>query len=153
MTCFQALKSQSKESGGCDKFAPLVSSLGPFSIPAWGTALLAVDRFFVSQQSGHYAFPDPGLFVTPATNKKKAKFIKTWLRIRTAWILCVVHEGSLSMSSQHWHDFLSTNFSSLLGTSDSKAMKHHHQLLETLTPRLLYDPGVKPRNTIGEPFF
>jgi hypothetical protein len=151
-TSFQASKSQTKQAGGRDKFAALDSPFAPFSIPAWGAALQAVNRFFVSQKSSHYAFPDPGLFVSPATKEKKAKLIETWLRVRSAWIAHVVYEGS-SMSSQHWRDLLSTDLSSLSGLSDTKAMKRRQHILNILTPRSLSDPGVKPRSTVGEPFF
>ncbi len=65
---FEALKPQPTQSGGRDKFTPLDSLLAPFVIPAWGTALQAVDRSLPSQRYGHYTFPDPGLFVSPASN-------------------------------------------------------------------------------------
>jgi hypothetical protein len=55
------------------------------------------------------------------------------------------------MSSQQWRDLLSTDLSSLSGTSDSKAMKRRQQIHNILMPRLSLDPGVKPRNTVGEP--
>ena len=156
LTTLQGSKSQlpqTIQSAGRDKFAPLVSPLAPFSIASWDTALLAVDRFSVSQQSGHYAFPDPGLLVTPTTDERKAKLIEMWLRIREAWSVRIRHGELLSMSGQHWRDCLSTDFNNLLGKSDSKATKRRQKILETLTPRLLSDPGVKPRSTAGEPYF
>ena len=151
-TSFQASKPQAKQSGGRDKFAPLDSPLAPFSIPAWGAALQAVERFLVSQQSSHYAFPDPGLFVSPATKERKAKFIEAWLRVRSAWIVHVRHDGS-SMSSQHWRDLLSTDLSTLSGLSNTKALKRRQHILNILIPSSPSDPGVKPRSTVGEPFF
>ena len=105
MCGFQASKSRPKQSAGHDKFAPLDNPLAPFSIPAWAAVLQSVDRHPVSHQSSHYVFPDPGLFVSPAANKKKAKFIETWLQVRAAWIVCVMYEG-LSMSSQDSFDRL-----------------------------------------------
>ncbi|KAF8805279.1 hypothetical protein BYT27DRAFT_7258384 [Phlegmacium glaucopus] len=47
-------KPQTIQSAGRDKFSPLDSSLFP------------------SKHFGHYVFPDPGLFVTPASDEKKA---------------------------------------------------------------------------------
>lgn len=55
------------------------------------------------------------------------------------------------MSSQQWCDLLSTDLSSFSGTSDSKAIKRRQQIHNILMPRLSLDPGVKPRNTVGEP--
>ena len=99
-TSFLASRRQSlrpNQSAGRDKFSPLDSPLAPFSMRAWAAALQAVDRHSVSHQSTNYAFPDPGLFVSPTIDQKKARFIETWVRVRAAWIVRIVHEG-LSMS-------------------------------------------------------
>jgi hypothetical protein len=135
---------------GRDKFSPLDSPLAPFFIRAWAAALHAVDRHPVSNQSGHYVFPDPGLFVTPTTDKKKAKLIETWVQVRAAWIVRVMHEG-LSMSSQEWRDLLSTDLSNLPVNGDTKAMKRHEKIREKFTPTSS-DPGVRFRSIVGEPF-
>ena len=55
------------------------------------------------------------------------------------------------MSSQQWRDLLSTDLSSLSGTKDSKAMKRRQHIYNILMPRSSPDPGVRPRNTVGEP--
>ena len=146
-----------KQTPGRDKFAPLDSPLAPFSIPAWSAALQAVDRSRLVEPSktsahfGHYAFPDPALFVTPTTSEKKAKFIGTWLRSRDAWIARIAHEGSLAMSGQHWRNFLATDLSSLSGTSDTKTAKRRQEIHDILMPRSSSDPAVKPQSAVGEP--
>lgn len=148
------MKPQPPQSAGRDKFAPLNSPLAPFSIPAWSAALQAVDRSVSveSSKTPYFAFPDPGLFVSPAKEEKKAKFIETWLRIRDAWIARLAHEGSLAMLSQHWRDLLATDLSNLLGLSDTKATKRRQQIHDILKPRSLSDPEVVPRSAVGEPF-
>jgi hypothetical protein len=133
----------------------LDSPLAPSSIPAWSAALQAVDRSLLLEAPktfGHYAFPDPGLFVGLAGDEKKAKFVETWLRIREAWIVRVAH-GSLAMSGQQWRDILSTDFSTLLGPSDTKAMNRRKRVHDILMPRSSSDAEVKVRITAGEPFF
>ena len=99
---------------------------------------------------GHYVFPDPGLLVTPSTNEKKARLIGTWLRVRDAWIVRVVNEGSLAMSGQHWRDFLATDFNDLPATG-TKAAIHRQHVLETLKPKFTSSPEVKIRSIVGEP--
>lgn len=154
-TSFLASRPQSlrpNQSAGRDKFSPLDSPLAPFSMHAWAAALQAVDRHFVSHPSTNYAFPDPGLFVSPTTDQKKARFIETWVRVRAAWIVRIVHEG-LSMSSQDWRDLLSTDLNDLpeAGNSDTKAAKRRLKIRDKFTPTSS-DPGVMFRSTVGEPF-
>jgi hypothetical protein len=120
-------------------------------IPAWGAALQAVDRSLTSQRYGHYTFPDPGLFVSPVSNEKKAKFLETWVRARETWILRVSHEGSLAMSGQNWRDFLATDLSSFSETKDTQAAKRRKQVLNIITPKSLSDPEMKTRSNVGEP--
>ena len=112
--------------------------------------LQAVDRHLISHQSGHYAFPDPGLFISPITDKKKAKLIGTWVQVHAAWIVRVMHEG-LSMSSQDWRDLLSTDLSELSENGDTKAMKRREKIRDKFTPKSS-DPGVRFQSTVGEPF-
>ncbi len=148
-TSFQASKGQPNQSAGRDKFTPLDSPLAPFLIPAWAAVLQAVNRYSVSHQSSHYVFPDPGLFVSPAADKKKAKFIETWLQVRAAWIVRVMHEG-LAMSSQAWRDLLSTDLNDFSKMGDTKAMNRRQKLYDMFKP-MPSDPGVKLRSTVGEP--
>lgn len=146
---FQASKPQSITQSGRDKFAPLVSPLAPFAIPAWSVALQAVDRSLPFQQFGHYTFPDPGLLIGTA---KKTKFIETWLRTREAWIVRVAHDGSLAMSGQSWRDLLATDLSRFSDDGDTKAARRRKRVLDTLMPNSLSDPEVKVRSNAGEPF-
>lgn len=146
------------QSPGRDKFLPLESPLAPFSIPVWSTALQAVDRSpshiieasNASKHFGHYTFPDPGLFVTPATNKKKTKLVETWLGIREAWIVRIAHEGSLAMSGQRWRDFLATDLGGNLITVDTKAAARRQKILEIVKPTFA-SPELKMRTISGQP--
>ena len=138
---------------------PLNSVLAPFSVPAWSAGLQAVDQspsFLIeasktSKHFGHYAFPDPGLFVSPASDDKKAKFIESWLRIREAWLSRVANETSLAMSSQNWRDLLAIDLSAIQEKSDTKAAKRRQQILAMLTPKSELFLGMKTRSTRGEP--
>jgi hypothetical protein len=158
-SCFQASKPQVTQVGGRNKYLPLSSPLSPFSIPAWSAGLQAVDKSphllveasKTSKHFGHYAFPDPGLFVSPASDEKKARFIESWLRIREAWLMRVANETSLAMSSQNWRDLLATDLSAIQENSDTKAAKRRQQILVIFTPKFELFPDVKTRSTAGEP--
>ena len=103
----------------CNKCLPLSSLLSPFSIPAWSAGLQAINQspslLVEASKSfdyfGHYAFPDPRIFISPASDEKKAKFIELWLQICEGWLMCVVNETSLAMSGQNWRDLLSNDLS------------------------------------------
>jgi hypothetical protein len=159
MQCFQVSKPQTIQPAGRDKFAPLPGPFTPFTIPAWSAALRAVDRSpshlinisKASKHLGHYVFPDPGLFVTPASDEKKAKFIEAWLRAREALIVRVTNEASVAMSGQSWRDFLATDVSATLEKKDTKAARRRQHILDMLTPKSDLFPEVKTRSTAGEP--
>ncbi|KAF8801223.1 hypothetical protein BYT27DRAFT_7262257 [Phlegmacium glaucopus] len=148
-------KPQTIQSAGRDKFSPLDSSLSPFPIPAWSGALQAVDQspshlVKISKASthfGHYVFPDPSLFVTPANDEKKARFVESWLQAHEAWLMCVVNGASLAMSSQNWRDFLSTDLSNTQEKGDTKAAKRRQQILNMLTPKSDFFPEIKTQST------
>ncbi|KAF8803443.1 hypothetical protein BYT27DRAFT_7260182 [Phlegmacium glaucopus] len=152
-------KPQTIQSAGRDKFSPLDSSLSPFPISAWSAALRDVDQspshlVEISKASthfGHYVFPDPGLFVTPANHEKKARFVESWLQAREAWLMHVANEASLAMSSQNWRDFLSTDLSNTQEKGDTKAAKRRQQILNMLTPKSDFFLEIKTRSTLGEP--
>lgn len=155
---FSASKLQNFQSSGRDKFAPLLGPLAPFVIPAWCTALQAVDRSpsllvevsKLSKHFGHYVFPDPGLFISPASDEKKARCIESWLRARNAWLLRAGDEPSLAMSAQNWRDLLAIDISGAQEMGDTKAAKRRQQLLDMLLPRSTF-PEVKIRSSFGEP--
>ena len=157
--CFQASKSQTPQAAGRNKYLPLNSSLSPFSIPAWSAGLQAVNQspslLVEASKSfnhfGHYAFPDPGLFVSPANDVKKAKLIESWLRIREAWLMRVANETSLAMSGQNWRDLLAIDLSAIQEKNDTKAAKRRQQILAMLTPKYEHFPDIKTRSTTGEP--
>ena len=152
---FQASKREPPQSVGRDKFAPLQSPFAPFSIPAWSAGLSAVDRsLFVESMDTSYAYPDPGLFVSPAKDERKAKLIETWVRVRDAWIARLAHEESVAMNAQHWRDFLNANLSneSEVAATSSKSAKRRQYAHDLLKATLSSNPVVVPRCTVGEPF-
>jgi hypothetical protein len=157
-SCFQASKPQITPAAGRNKYLPLSSPLSPFSVPAWSAGLQAVDQSptllvaasKISNHFGHYAFPDPGLFVSPASDEKKARFIESWLRIREAWLMRVANETSLAMSGQNWRDLLATDLS-VIQNSDTKAAKRRQKILALLTPKSEHFLDIKTRSTAGEP--
>ena len=158
-SCFQVSKPQTSQATGRNKYLPLSSPPSPFSIPAWSTGLQAVNQspsFLVKASKsfnhfGHYAFPNPGLFISPTNDEKKAKFIEPWLRIREAWLMRVANETSLAMSNQNWLDLLAADFSAIQEKKDTKAAKCCQQILAILTPVYEHFPDVKTQSTVGEP--
>ena len=155
---FQASKPQTTQVTGRNKFLPLSSPLSPFPVPPWSAGLAAVNQspsLLVeatksSKHFGHYAFPDPGLFVSPASDQKKAGFVESWLRIREGWLMRLATETSLAMSAQNWRDLLSMDLGAVHERSDTKAAKRRQQNMALLTPKSELFP-VKTRSTSGEP--
>ena len=133
-----------------NKFSPLSSPYAPFSIPAWSAALQAVDqspsRLIETSKSsahyGHYTFPDPGLFTSPAT---AAKYIESWLRIREVWFMRVEKEPSLAMSNQTWRTFLAMD-TNALERGNTKAAQRRQQCLSLLMPNSKMYPEVTIRS-------
>lgn len=129
------------------------SRFAPFSIPAWDAALQAVDKspsnlietHKSSTHSGHYTFPDPGLFVTPTADEKKSQYIQSWLQARDAWLMRLQIEPSLAMSSQHWRTFLSMDLSVPIQGS-TKAAKRRQDILDMLVPKSSIYPEVQTRS-------
>jgi hypothetical protein len=156
---FQASKPHTSEVAGRNKFLPSSSRLSPFPICAWSAGLRAVNQSpslliessKSSQHFGHYAFPDPGLFVSPLTDEKKAKFVESWLRIRESWLMRLATEPSLAMSAQSWRDLLATDFSAVHEKADTKAAKRRRLILALLIPKSEHFPDIKTRSTSGEP--
>ncbi len=144
LTPSQASKPQPPPSGGRDKFLPLLSPFAPFSIPAWEAALRAVDQSVsVESQCTNYAFPDPGLFVSPANDERKAKLIESWVRTRDVWISSITHEETLAMSAQHWRDFLNIDLSrsSEATDTDTRSAKRRRHTQDLLKVKSSMVPG------------
>ena len=118
------------------------------------TALRAVDQtVFIESPCTKYAFPDPGLFVSPASDLRKAKFIEAWLRSRDVWITRVTQEGALAMDAQHWRDFLNIDSSeSAVNEKDTKSGKRRQHSQALLKTTLLSNPVMALRCTVGQPF-
>jgi hypothetical protein len=132
----------------------LKSHFAPFSLPAWYAALQAVDRSSshliethkTATHYGHYAFPDPGLFVGPTDDEKKSKYIESWLQVRDAWLMRFQMEPSLAMSSQHWRTLLSMDLSVPVRGSTKAAMRRQ-DVLDLLLPKSSIYPEVQTRST------
>jgi len=130
----------------------------PFSIPAWSAALQAVDQSpsclieasKTSKHYGHYALPDPGLFISPASDEKRARFIESWLLARDAWLMRLEREPSLTMSNQNWRTFLTIDLN-VLEKGETKAANHCREILDKLIPKSDLYPEVKMRSTFNGP--
>jgi len=142
------------QTGDRDKFLPLQSHFAPFSIPAWSAALQAVDRSSshlietakTSSHYGHYAFPDPGLLVSPTADEKKSRYIESWLQARDTWLMRLQNEPSLAMSGQHWRTFLAMDLSSpYKDKGPTKAAKRRQDILDMLVPKSSIYPEIQTR--------
>jgi hypothetical protein len=140
-------KSQTTQTGDRNKFSPLDSPYAPYPIPAWSAALQAVDQSPSNliessktvQSYGHYVFPDPGLFIHPAS---AAKYIESWLRVRDAWLMRVAKESSLALSNQSWRTFLAMG-STASEKGDTKAARRRQETLDIILPNTDMYPGVE----------
>jgi hypothetical protein len=83
-------------------------------MPIWANALKKVNRSLsrlvqehkAKTHYGHYALPEPALFVTPASDEKKISYIFTWLRARPALMYRLWKHHSTALSNQTWRNFL-----------------------------------------------
>jgi hypothetical protein len=102
---------------------------------------------------GHYAFPDPGLFIHVATS---AKYIKSWLRIRDVWFMRLANEPSLALSNQSWRSFLSIDDAVLekggMGEKGgTKTALRRQGVLDIILPNSNTYPGVERRSGLMGP--
>jgi hypothetical protein len=142
-------KPQITQSCDRNKFSPLESPYAPYPIPAWSAALQAVDQSSsnlveaskTSQSYGHYAFPDPGLFIHPAT---AAKYIGSWLQVRDAWFMRMAKESSLALSNQSWRTLLAIDHS-VVEKGETKAARRRQEALDMLLPSAGMYSGVERR--------
>jgi hypothetical protein len=134
----------------------LDSPYAPYPIPAWSAALHAVDQSPANlveptktmQYYGHYIFPDPGLFIHPAT---AAKYIESWLRVRDAWFMRVAEEPSLALSNQSWRTFLAIDNKTILGKGETKAARRRQEVMDMISPSTDKYPGVRNRSGLMGP--
>ena len=96
------------------------------------------------QNYGHYIFPDPGLFIHPAT---VGKYIESWLWVCNAWFMCMAKEPSLALSNQSWCMFLS-NDNTVPGKGETKAACHCQQVSDILLPNPDIYPGVEKQSSL-----
>jgi hypothetical protein len=146
----KASKPQTIQAGDRNKFLPLTCSYAPFSIPAWSAALQAVDQspsHFIgtSQASGHFTFPDPGIFANQAT---AAKYLRSWLQIREAWLMRMEMEPSLAMSNQTWRTFLAMD-ANAPEKEGTKAARRRQESFKLLMPKSETYPELKLRSSTG----
>ena len=122
------------------------SPYAPYLIPAWSAALQAVDQspsHLVEAYGGQYIFPDPGLFIHPAT---AGKYIESWLRVCEVWFMCMAEEPSLALSNQHWRTFLSID-PAVAGKEGTKAARRRQEVLDILLPNPNTYPGVEKQSS------
>jgi hypothetical protein len=150
-------KPQTTQTGDRNKYFPLHSPYAPYPIPAWSAALQAVDQSSSNlvessktmQTYGHYAFPDPGLFIHPTT---AVKYIESWLRVRDIWFMRLAKEPSLALSSQSWRNFLSIDNAVLpVGKGETKAALRRQEVLNIILPNSDTYPGVERRRGLMGP--
>ena len=98
-------------------------------------------------QYGHYIFPDPGLFIHPAT---AGRYIESWLWVHDTWFMHVAKEPSLAMSNQSWHTFLSMDIS-VLEKGETKAAHRRQEALGKLLPNLNMYLGVEKWSSLMGP--
>jgi hypothetical protein len=145
------VKPQTTQTGDRNKFSPLDSPYAPYPIPAWSAALQAVDQSpsnlieasKTMPNFGHYAYPDPGLFIHSAT---AYKYIESWLRVRDAWFMRVAIEPSLALSNQSWRTFLSID-NTVPEKGETKAARRRQEVLDILLPSPEMYPGVEKRSS------
>jgi hypothetical protein len=99
------------------------------------------------QNYGHYIFPDPGLFIHPATS---GKYIESWLRVRDAWFMRVAKEPSLALSNQSWRTFLSID-NTVLEKGETKAARRRQEALDIILPKSDVYPGVEKQSGLMGP--
>jgi len=99
------------------------------------------------QNYGHYIFPDPGLFIHPAT---AGKYIESWLRVRDAWFMRVIKEPSLALSNQSWRTFLSID-NTVPEKGGTKAAHRRKEALDAILPDPDMYPGVEKRSGLMGP--
>jgi hypothetical protein len=99
------------------------------------------------QNHGHYIFPDPGLFIHPAT---AVKYIESWLRVRDVWFMRVAKEPSLALSNQSWRTFLSID-NTVPGKEATKAARRRQEALDIILPNPDMYPGVEKRKDLTGP--
>jgi hypothetical protein len=99
------------------------------------------------QHYGRYTFPDPGLFIHPAT---AGKYIQSWLRVRDVWFMRVAKEPSLALSNQSWRTFLSID-NTVSQKGETKAARSRQEVLDIMLPSPDMYPGVEKRSGLMGP--
>lgn len=99
------------------------------------------------QSHGHYIFPDPGLFIHPAT---AVKYIESWLRVRDAWFMRVAKEPFLALSNQSWRTFLSID-NTIPEKGETKAARRRQEALDIILPKSDIYPGVERQSGLTGP--
>ncbi|KAF9042145.1 hypothetical protein BJ165DRAFT_1546236 [Panaeolus papilionaceus] len=130
------------KSAGRDKFEPYDSPFAPYPIPAWTEQLRKVDRsrppsFDRLPYGTHYAFPDPGLFMSVKTDTKRQFMIEQYCRIANVWVLRTHQAPGKAMSNQQWRELLSIDFRlppSQWAAGSTYTASRHRETLKQLVP-------------------
>jgi hypothetical protein len=132
----------------------LNSTFAPFPVPAWSSALQAVDQSpsrlveasKASNHYGHYTFPDPGIFVNQVS---AAKYLESWLRVQDVWFMHMDKEPSLAMSNQTWRTFLANP--NAPEKVETKAARCRQESMDMIMPKSDVYPEVKKQTNLMEP--
>jgi len=114
----------------------------------WANALMAVDtslKHLIEQTKtrphfGHYALPDPVLFVMLGDDKKKLAYLLTWLHVHPALLYRLQKQDSTALSNQAWRDFLEMGHSDKLKNNTAAAM--HRKEIRKIMGGVLGTAGV-----------
>ena len=122
---------------GHNKFQSITDlPIAPLSIPAWSSALAAVnddasrvDERYRLQNDRKYVFPEPGIFLG-ANEVRRAKYLLTWKAIEPVCIHRLLSSTAPPLSNQEWRDILigSLEFKSS-ESACAKAREHVCRLL------------------------
>jgi len=126
-------------SGGYNKFCDPKSIYIPHIVQVWADALAEVDtspEHLIEQNKtdlcfGHYALPDPTLFVTLADDMKKLAFLLMWLCACPALLYCLKRQQMTALSNQAWRDFLEMGHSDKQ-RNDTAAAAHQEEICKMI---------------------
>jgi len=99
------------------------------------------------QHYGHYIFPNPSLFIHPAT---AMKYLGSWLRVCDAWFMHVAIDPSLALSNQSWHMFLSID-DNVPEKGETKAVHCRQETLDIILPNPDMYPRVEKQSSLLGP--
>jgi hypothetical protein len=146
---------QSPRNHGRNKFQSITDlPIAPLSLPAWSSALAAVDddasrvdQRYRSPNDRKYVFPEPGIFLG-ANPIRRGKYLLTWQAMEPVCIHRLLSSTAPPLSNQEWRDILIGSLDSKSSDSSSaKAQEHARRLLGSAIDDLSLnstDPAAPP---------